>query len=147
MLVAQSCLTLFATSWTIARWSPLSMEFSRQKHWSGLSFPSPEDLANPGIKPRSPSFQADSFLSEPSGKPLKKQTNKQTKTYHVKHAIVFFIFPYKVITTRKIVNETCIITSTSGTTWNRIFFPLNSLSNYGGKQIAQLKSMQLLTLK
>ena len=42
----------------------LSMGFSRQEHWSGLSFPSPGDLPDPGIEPRSPTLQADSLLTE-----------------------------------------------------------------------------------
>ena len=45
------------------------MGFSKQEYWSGLPFPSPEDLPDPGIKPRSPALQADSLLSEPPGKP------------------------------------------------------------------------------
>ena len=45
------------------------MEFSRQVYWSGLPFPSPGDLPNPGIKPRSPALQADALPSEPPGKP------------------------------------------------------------------------------
>ena len=45
------------------------MEFSRSEYWSGWPFPSPEDLLNPGIKPRSPIFQADSLPAEPQGKP------------------------------------------------------------------------------
>ena len=45
---------LFVTSWTVAHQAPPSMEFSRQEYWSGLPFPSPGDLPNPGIKPRSP---------------------------------------------------------------------------------------------
>ena len=45
------------------------MAFSGQKYWSGLSFPSPGDLPNPGIKPRSPTLQVDSLPSEPPGKP------------------------------------------------------------------------------
>ena len=53
----------------IAHQAPLSMGFSRQEYWSGLPFPSPGDLPNPGIKPGSPALQADSLLSEPSGKP------------------------------------------------------------------------------
>ena len=44
--------------------APLSMEFSRQEYWSGLPFPSPGDLPNPGIEPRTPALQADS-LGEP----------------------------------------------------------------------------------
>ena len=45
------------------------MGFSRQEYWSGLPFPSPGDLPNPGIKPRSPALQADSLPAEPPGKP------------------------------------------------------------------------------
>ena len=45
---------LFATPWTVAYHAPLSIGFSRQEYWSGLPFPSPEDLPNPGIKPRFP---------------------------------------------------------------------------------------------
>ena len=50
--------------------APLSMGFPRQECWSGLPFPSPGNLSNPAIKPRSPALQADSSPSEPSGKPL-----------------------------------------------------------------------------
>ena len=46
-----------------------SMEFSRQEYWGGLPFPSPGDLPNPGIKPRSPTLQVDALPSEPPGKP------------------------------------------------------------------------------
>ena len=55
--------------WT--RQAPLSVGFSRQEYWCGLPFPSPGDLPNPGIKPRSPALQADSLPSEPPGKPTK----------------------------------------------------------------------------
>ena len=48
---------------------PLSMDFSRQEYWSGLPFPSPEDLPHPGTKPRSPVLQADCLPSEPPEKP------------------------------------------------------------------------------
>ena len=47
---------LFATLWTVAHNAPLSMGFSRQEYWSGLLFPSPEDLPNSGIEPRSPTL-------------------------------------------------------------------------------------------
>ena len=56
-------------AWTVAYWAPLSMGFSRQGYWSGLPFPSPEDLPDPGIEPRSPALQADASPSEPLGKP------------------------------------------------------------------------------
>ena len=58
----------FATLWGVACQAPLSLEFPRQEHWSGLPFPSPEDL-DPKIKPGSPSLQTDSLPSEP---PLQK---------------------------------------------------------------------------
>ena len=54
---------LFATLWTVARQAPLSMGFSRQEYWSGLSCPPLGDLPKPGIEPRSPTLQADSLLS------------------------------------------------------------------------------------
>ena len=60
---------LFATPWTVARQAPLSMGFSRQEYWSGLPFPYPGDLPNPGIEPGSPALQADALSSEPPGKP------------------------------------------------------------------------------
>ena len=60
---------LFATPWTVDYQAPLSMGFSGQGYWSGLPFPSPGDLPNPGIKPRSPTLQADALPSEPPGKP------------------------------------------------------------------------------
>ena len=66
-LVAKLCLTL-ATPWTVARQAPLSMGFSRQAYWSGLPFPSPGDLPNPGIEPGSPALQADSLPTELPGK-------------------------------------------------------------------------------
>ena len=59
---------LFATPWTVAHQAPPSMEFSRQEYWSGLPFPSPGDLPDPGIEPRSPTLQADALPSEPPGK-------------------------------------------------------------------------------
>ena len=52
--------------------APLSMEFSREEYWSGLPFPSPGNLHDPGIEPGSPALQADSLPSEPAGKPCLK---------------------------------------------------------------------------
>ena len=73
------------TPWTVAYQAPLSIGFSRQEYWSGLPFPSSGDLPNPGIEPRSPESQADSLLSEPTGKPnvhttLFKINNQQGPT-------------------------------------------------------------------
>ena len=61
---------LFETPWMVDYQALASMEFSRQEYWSGLLFPSPWDLPNPGIKPRSPTLQADTLPSEPPGKPF-----------------------------------------------------------------------------
>ena len=66
--VAQSYPTL-ETPRTVAHQASPSMGFSRQEYWSGLSFPSPGDLPDPGIKPGSPALQADALPSEPPGKP------------------------------------------------------------------------------
>ena len=59
----------FATPWTVAHQAPASMGFSRREYWSGLPFPSPGDLPDPGIEPRSPALQADALTSEPPGNP------------------------------------------------------------------------------
>ena len=56
---------------TVALQAPLPMGLHRQEYWSGLPFPPPGDLLNQGIKTRSPTMQADSLLSEPTGKPLR----------------------------------------------------------------------------
>ena len=62
---------LFATPWIAAYQAPLSIGFSRREYWSGLPFPSPGDLPNPGTKPSSPAFQADSLPSEAPGRFIK----------------------------------------------------------------------------
>ena len=49
------------TPWTVARQAPVSMGFPGQEYWSGLQFPLPGNLADPGIKPESPAWQADSL--------------------------------------------------------------------------------------
>ena len=67
---------LFETPWTVAYQSPQSMEFSRQKYRSGLPFPSPGDLHDPGIEPQSPTLWADALPSEPPGKPSEHEVSK-----------------------------------------------------------------------
>ena len=69
MLSHFSRVLFFVTLWTVADQAPLSMGFSKQEYWSGLPFPSPGDLPNPGIEPGSPALQADALSSEPPGKP------------------------------------------------------------------------------
>ena len=95
---SNSVIQLFETPWTVAHQTPLSMGFSRQEHWSRLPFPSPGDLPNPGIKPRSLALQADSLLSEPPG-----------KLYHLNTKICFLslsccfchilCFPFQILAT------------------------------------------------
>ena len=72
--VAQSCRTLCDPR-TVAHQAPPSMGFSRQEYWSGLPFPSPGDLPDPGIEPRSPALQADALTSE-----VQKQKNESLVT-------------------------------------------------------------------
>ena len=68
LLYSLSRVQFFATPWTVAYQVPSSMGFSRQECWSGLPFPSPGDLPDPGIEPGSPTLQADALPSEPPGK-------------------------------------------------------------------------------
>ena len=66
-----SCVQIFGTPWTVAYQAPQFMEFSRQEYWTGLPFPSPGDLPNPGIEPTSPALQAGALRPEPPGKPVR----------------------------------------------------------------------------
>ena len=61
---------LFATPWTEACQASLSMGFSRQEYWSGLPFPPPGGLPNPGMEPASPALTDGFFITGPLGKPL-----------------------------------------------------------------------------
>ena len=63
-----NCVRLFVTLWTVARQALLSKGFSRQEYWSGLPFPPPGDLSDPGIKPTFPELPGR-FFTEPPGKP------------------------------------------------------------------------------
>ena len=68
VLAIQSCPSLW-DPWIAAQQASLSKEFSGQEYWNGLSFPSPGDLPDPGIEPRSSALQADSLPSKPQGYP------------------------------------------------------------------------------
>ena len=59
-----------ATLWTLTRQAPLIMGLPRQEYWSGLPFPSPADVPNPGIKPASPALAGGCFTTEPPRKPI-----------------------------------------------------------------------------
>ena len=67
-----SCVQLFVTLWTIAHKVPLSMGFSQQEYWSGLSFPPLGNMPNPEIEPTSFALAAGFFTTDPPGKPEKK---------------------------------------------------------------------------
>ena len=69
---------LFVTPWTAACQASLSMKFFRQEYWSGLPFPSPGNLPDPGIEPRSPALQADYLPAEPQGKPKNTGVGSQS---------------------------------------------------------------------
>ena len=92
VLVTQSCPALCNSMNYIPCQTPLSMEFSRQEYWSGLPFPSPGDLPDPGIKPRSPALQTDSLPSKPPRKPQKviKLGDKNFQT-----TIIKYVQPFK----------------------------------------------------
>ena len=70
------------TPWTIAHQVPLSMQFTRQEYWSGLPFPSPGDLLNPGIEPGSPALQVDSLPSKLPRKPKLKARPEEITRMH-----------------------------------------------------------------
>ena len=79
----------FVTPWTVACQVLLHMEFSRQEYWSRLSFPSPRDLPNSGIEPRSYALQADSLSSGPPGKPMYMYTYIRIYIYLYTHVYSF----------------------------------------------------------
>ena len=82
MKVAQSCLTLCDPMDNSPPGSFLSMGFSRQEYWSKLPFPSPEDLPNPEMEPRSPSLQEDSLPAESPRVHTELDPTMREKTYH-----------------------------------------------------------------
>ena len=69
-MLSHSVVSDFVKSRMVALQAPLSMGFSRQEYWSGLPFPPPGDLPNPGIKPESPKLQAESFPLNHQGNPV-----------------------------------------------------------------------------
>ena len=86
---------LFATPWTVAPQAPPSMGFSRQEYWSGLPFPSPGYLPNPGIEPRSPTLQAYALTSEPPRKPPAwVQMNSPRWPSHMDHPLSHSAVPF-----------------------------------------------------
>ena len=85
---SQSRVWLFATPWTVARETPLSVEFPRQEYWNVLPFPPPGDLPNPGGTPKSPAppvLAGRFFTTVPPGKPNWEQGPFQS----INHLIIF----------------------------------------------------------
>ena len=85
-----SCVWLFSNPWSVAPQAPLSMGFSRQEYWSELPFPSPGDLLDPGIEPRSPALEADALTSLPPGKPIAYLTPSQCWAQNRCSTFLFF---------------------------------------------------------
>ena len=93
-VLACSVIQLFSTPWTVARQAPLSLEFFRQEYWSGLPFPIPGDLTDPGLKSvflASPVLASGSFTTEPPGKPI--ESISHSKFNQVSH---FWMIGYVV---------------------------------------------------
>ena len=86
-----NCVRLFVTLWTVAYQALPSMGFSRQEYWSGLPFPSPGDLPDPGTELGSPKLQADSLPSEPPGKQFWINFSKMLQKYNFLCTQNFFI--------------------------------------------------------
>ena len=88
------------TVWTVAYQAPPSMGFSRQEYWSGLPFPSPGDIPDPGIVPRSPTLQADALISEPPGKSTQSRLTLCNPMDYTVHGILqdrileWVVFPF-----------------------------------------------------
>ena len=82
---------LFATPWTIAHQAPLSMEFSRQEYWSGLSFLSPADLPNPGLDSCLLNWQADSLPLNHLRSPILLVTNTKSNVYLAIKLYLFYL--------------------------------------------------------
>ena len=91
-LVTKPCLTLLRPPWTIARQAPLSMGFPRKEYCSGLPFPSPGHLPDPGIEPTSPALAGGFFTTEPPGKPVEsKDLEPQIRRDHPEGELTIII--------------------------------------------------------
>ena len=92
---------LFAAPWTVAYQAPPSMDFSRQEYWTGLPFPSPGDLPDPGIEPRSSAFQADNLTSEPPGKFLCLLFHLMLKIFFEARSLIILILGIRKLSLRE----------------------------------------------
>ena len=78
-----SCVWLFVNPWTVAHQAPPFIRFSRQEYWNVLPFPSPGDLPNPGIEPRSPTLQADAFNLCTTREPLLSHSKSPLALFYI----------------------------------------------------------------
>ena len=76
LLTRKSIFVVWSVS-RVAHQAPLSMGFARQEHWSGLPFPSPGDLPDPGVYPESPAWPVDSLPGSHVGSPKKRMSERQ----------------------------------------------------------------------
>ena len=121
-----SCVQLFVTLWSVAGQAPLSMEFSRQEYQSGLPIPSPGDLFNPGIEPMSPTLQADSLMSKPSGKP-------------------YFLSHVQLFATQTVAHQVPLsLESSRQEYWSRQPFLLQGIFSTQGSNLSLLHCRQIL---
>ena len=86
----------FATPWTLVLWPPLLIGFPRQEYWSGLPFPSPEDLSNPGIEPASPALTSRFFTTEPHTRTERKR-EREKRERGVCVCITILNIPFTVV--------------------------------------------------
>ena len=92
----------FVTPWTVACQTTLSMEFSRKEYWSGLPFPPPWNLPDPGIKLASPALAGGFFtLSQPPGKPMDLHSCEQDTQNSVNHCCFHNYYSHNAFTVRK----------------------------------------------
>ena len=89
-----NCVQFFATPWTVALQAPLFMEFSRQEYWSGLPFPTPQDIPDPGIEPESlasPALTDGFFTTAPPGNPGKILSIIDTMKHIISPGLIYLI--------------------------------------------------------
>ena len=111
-----SHIRLSATPWTVAAGLLCPWEFSRQEYWSSLPWPPPGDFPNPEIEPRSPTLQADSLPSQPSGKPIHTHTHMY-RLMHISTCTHTIICPKKENYTENTVSFKKIIRPHSWCFW------------------------------
>ena len=85
----------FVIPWATACQAPLSLVFPRQQYYSGLPFPSPGDIPDPGIKPVSPALTGKFFTTEPLGKPIDVLSYRLNIYVHIWHS--WAKYPNKIV--------------------------------------------------